>query len=220
MKGQAASREDGRVRVLLVEDELIIAESLKRALTAQGYAVQPVAVSGEAALLAVADSVPDVVLMDIMLRGDVDGIEAADRIRGIQDVPLIYITAYGDDETLARAKLTRPDGYLLKPVKEREMKAVIETALYRHRHEKASPAGGSKPAPAPLPSKEGVQLTPREHDVLKMIASGLTSKEIAATLRIGVRTVETHRENMFTKLKLHSSAELVRYALRHGLVEL
>lgn len=219
MRRHAAARADGRVRVLLVEDELVIAESLKRALTAQGYAVQPVAVSGEAALCAVADSMPDVVLMDIMLKGDVDGIEAADRIRGIRDVPLIYITAYGDDETLGRAKLTRPDGYLLKPVKEREMKAVIETALYRHRCERVSPAG-SNAAPAPLPSQGGVRLTPRELDVLRMIAGGLTSKEIAAALRIGVRTVETHRENMFTKLQLHSSAELVRYALRHGLIEL
>jgi DNA-binding NarL/FixJ family response regulator len=217
MKSPREPPADGdRVRVLLVEDELIIAESLKRALIAHGYAVQPIVVSGEAAVLAVMESEPDVVLMDIRLKGDIDGITAADRIRGTRDVPLIYITAYGDDATLDRAKLTRPDGYLMKPVKERELKAVIETALYRHRHWQISPVG-QEPAAAPAPA--GAKLTPREREVLKMIASGLTSKEIAAALRIGVRTVETHRENLFTKLQLHSSAELVRYAVRHGIID-
>jgi len=207
------------VRVLLVEDELVVAESLKRALTAQGYEVPAIAVSGESAVLATVETKPDIVLMDVVLAGNVDGIEAADRIRGLRDVPLIYITAYGDDATVGRAKLTRPDGYLLKPVKERELKAVIETALYRRAP--GRPPAGSAPAGAPsLPATPAAALTPREREVLKMIAGGLTSKEIAAALRIGVRTVETHRRNLSLKLQLHSPVEFVRYAVRHGLVDI
>jgi DNA-binding NarL/FixJ family response regulator len=218
MKGRETVGENRRVRILLVEDELVIAESLKRVLAAQGYSVLPVVMSGEAALREAVASSPDVVLMDIRLEGGLDGIQTAARMRSMLDAPIIYLTAYGDDPTLERAMPTRPDGYLLKPIKERELKAVIETALYRRRHDRRAPEAAAPPGPPQEP--DDAQLTPREREVTKMISAGMTSKEIASALGISVRTVETHRENILSKLGLRSSMELVGYALRNGLANL
>ncbi len=219
-RAEGRSPEPGRtVRVLLVEDELVIAESLKRVLTAQGYGVLPIVMSGQEALRQAVACKPDIVLMDIRLEGDLDGIQTAERLRGLVDVPLIYLTAYGDDPTLERAKPTRPDGYLLKPIKERELKAVIETVLYRHRYERSASsrrlpvASGLSPVPA------DAKLSPREREVTRLIAGGMTSKEIAAALEISVRTVESHRENILFKLGLRSSTELVRYAILKGIAD-
>ena len=124
-------------RILVVEDEPIVALDLQRRLEKLGYDVPAVAASGEEALASADLSSPDLVLMDINLEGDMDGVETAERMRRHHRVPVIYLTAYSNDRTLQRAKVTEPYGYLLKPFEERELQTTIEIALYRHRAEQA-----------------------------------------------------------------------------------
>jgi len=118
-------------RILIVEDEGIQALDMQRRLTALGYPVPVIASSGEEALQKTAASRPDLVLMDIMLPGKIDGIMAAEKIRAGFDIPVIYITAYADEDTLRRARITEPYGYIVKPFKERELYITIDIALYK-----------------------------------------------------------------------------------------
>ncbi len=125
-------------RVLIVEDERIVAEDIKNSLESLGYTVCAVASTGMEALKKVGEAHPDAVLMDIILRGKMDGIEAASRIRFQYDIPVIYLTAYDDQRMVGRAKETEPYGYVVKPFKEGELHAAIETAIYKHRTERKS----------------------------------------------------------------------------------
>jgi len=124
-----------KTRILVVEDEGIIAKDIKNTLESLGYAVTAVVSSGEDAIERTEATRPDLVLMDIVLKGT-NGIEAANQIHDHLNIPVVYLTAYADDETLQRAKITEPYGYILKPFEERDFRATIETALYKHRMEK------------------------------------------------------------------------------------
>jgi diguanylate cyclase (GGDEF)-like protein/PAS domain S-box-containing protein len=124
------------VRILVVEDETIVALDLKNSLTVLGYDVVATATTGEAAIARANETRPDLVLMDIILKGEMDGVEAANAIRARLGVPVIFLTACADETTLHRAKITEPFGYLLKPFEERELHGHIEIALYKHRMEK------------------------------------------------------------------------------------
>lgn len=118
-------------RIGLVEDEAIIAQDLKYCLTRLGYDVCHVSSSGDEALEKIKDVRPDLVLMDIVIRGEKDGVDTAREIQERYRVPVVYLTAYGDEGTFERAKKTDPSGYLLKPVEETELRKVIEFALYK-----------------------------------------------------------------------------------------
>jgi len=120
-------------KILVVEDEYIVAESLNDLLESLGYTVVGLVASGEDAIQKAAETHPDIVLMDIMLEGKMDGIEAEDHIRTHENIPVIFLTAYSDDKTLQRAKITEPFGYIVKPFKERELHSTIEISLYKYR---------------------------------------------------------------------------------------
>ncbi len=121
--------------ILVVEDENIVALSIKNKLEMMGYSVVGTASSGEDAVVKADLFYPDLVLMDVMLRGEMDGIEAAEKIREKFDVPVIFLTAYTDDNTLERAKIAEPYGYISKPFKEQDLKSNIEMALHKHENE-------------------------------------------------------------------------------------
>jgi PAS domain S-box-containing protein len=123
-------------QILVVEDESIVAEDIKRTLQSLGYNVPAVVSSGEEAIKKAKENSPQLVLMDIMLKGKMDGIEAAGQIRSIFNIPVGYLTAYSDDKILERAKITEPFGYIIKPFNERELQINIEIALYEHKMEK------------------------------------------------------------------------------------
>jgi PAS domain S-box-containing protein len=123
-------------QILIVEDEVITALEIRSRLERAGYAVSAIASSAEEALDRLATTQPDLVLMDIRLRGAMDGIQAAEAIRVRCGTPVVYLTAYSDGETLERAKATEPYGYLFKPFEEREIHTAIEMALYKHQMEK------------------------------------------------------------------------------------
>lgn len=118
-------------KIVIVEDERIIAEDIKASLLFLGYEVLAIFSKGEELLANVSALRPDLVLMDIMLAGDLNGIETAERLRQILSVPIIYLTAYSNSEFLAKAKITTPFGYLIKPFEERELHATLEMAFYR-----------------------------------------------------------------------------------------
>ena len=125
-----------KVQILIVEDELIVAEDLKFTLTNLGYDVIAIASSGEDAIEIAESGHPDLILMDIMLAGKIDGITTAEQIHIRQDIPVIYVTAYADETLLQRIKQTTPFGYIIKPFNDREVYSNIEIGLYRHTMEK------------------------------------------------------------------------------------
>jgi PAS domain S-box-containing protein len=119
-------------QIMIVEDERIIAMDIRARLQKLGYQVSAVVGSGRQAIQKAQELHPDLVLMDIRLEGEMDGVEAAEQLRTHLDVPVIYLTAYADDETLNRARVTEPYGYLLKPFEEHEIRSTVEIALYKH----------------------------------------------------------------------------------------
>jgi len=123
-------------RILIVEDEGILALDVQQRLTSLGYPVPDIASTGEEAVQKAAEGRPDLILMDIMLPGEIDGVTAAEQIHTHFDIPVIYITAYADDDTLRRAKITEPYGYIVKPFKERELHITIDMALYKSKMER------------------------------------------------------------------------------------
>lgn len=120
-----------KIKILVVEDEAITALNMEEILQRLGYEVVATCATGEEAIEQAQTRCPDLILMDIMLAGDMDGIEAANWIRSHCGLPVIYLTDYADDEIIKRAKITHPFGYLVKPVQSQELKTVIEMALYR-----------------------------------------------------------------------------------------
>jgi two-component system, cell cycle sensor histidine kinase and response regulator CckA len=125
-----------KVKVLVVEDERIVGKDMQNTLKFLGYDVPLVASTGEEAIEKTREIKPDIILMDIVLKGEMDGIEAARRIHDEFRIPIIYLTAYEDDDTLERAKITEPIGYILKPFEERVLHTTLEMALYKHTMEK------------------------------------------------------------------------------------
>lgn len=125
-----------KTKILIVEDESIVAMDIKHRAEGLGYQVTDVTPSGEEALELVRKNRPDVILMDIVLKGKIDGIEAAQRIHDDYDIPVLYLTAYSDEETLKRAKITEPFGYIIKPFEDRELHSSIEIAIYKHEMER------------------------------------------------------------------------------------
>lgn len=118
--------------ILIVEDSFIVAFHLQKTLESEGYKIIGTTTSGEEALELLEHQIPDLVLMDIMLSGKLDGIETAGIIQAKYHIPVVYITALTDKDTVQRAKVTEPYGYLTKPFEDREIFTVIEMALYKH----------------------------------------------------------------------------------------
>ena len=130
-------------RILIIEDEHIVAMGIKRMLKILGYTPVGVASSGEEAISKAESTFPDLVLMDIMLKGDMNGIEAAKEIQARFDVPVVYLTACSDSKIVENAWKTRPLGYIVKPFDEKDLQKGIDVALRRHRMEKNELEKGS-----------------------------------------------------------------------------
>ena len=122
-----------KAKIIIAEDENIIAKDIQKTLERLGYEVLRTVRSGEAIIKNTEELKPDLVLMDIILDGEMNGIEAAEKIMNVFHIPVIYLTALADNETLQRAKITEPFGYVLKPFDERSLHSSIEMALYKHK---------------------------------------------------------------------------------------
>jgi PAS domain S-box-containing protein len=124
-----------KAKILIVEDETIVARDIRKSVEQMGYLVCAVASSGEEAVQKADETRPDLVLMDIVLKGDMDGIKAAEQINALFKTPIVYLTAYDDEDILQRAKITTPYGYIIKPFNDRELRIAIEVALYKNQVE-------------------------------------------------------------------------------------
>jgi PAS domain S-box-containing protein len=152
-------------RILIVEDDAILVTRLEQTLIQSGYRVTGVAATGEAAVESALAQKPDVILMDIRLRGEMTGIQAAVEIHRQMDAPIIYLTAYTDEEMLQQAKVTDAYAFLAKPVRDRELRASLEMALYKHATEQRIHHLNQI-----LRAVRGVnQLITREHDAQRLL---------------------------------------------------
>lgn len=124
-----------KVNILVVEDESIVSKDIQQSLKKLGYNVVGSASTGEVAVQLAEEKQPDLILMDIMLKGTMSGIDAATQIKEKLNIPVIYLTAYADESTLSKAKITEPFGYILKPFKEIDLHTSIEMALFKHKKE-------------------------------------------------------------------------------------
>jgi DNA-binding NarL/FixJ family response regulator len=213
----AASTERGRV--LIVEDDRLVALDLETMLREFGFTPCCTAHSAEEALRMASHHVPDLVLMDIRLEGDSDGVAAAWRLREQLGIRVVYLTANSDPATVERAKHTEPYGYLLKPIRPLDLRCCLELALHQARS--ARDAARLRDG-APPPSGDRTQLgklSAREIEVLALVARGHTSKDIAHALGIGKPTVDTYRSRLTEKLGARSRTELVSIARRAGLLD-
>ncbi len=124
-----------KANILVVEDESIVSKDIQLSLEKLGYNVIGTANTGEKAIEKAIELEPDLILMDIMLKGEINGIRATKRIQTKLNIPVIFVTAYADESTLERAKVTQPYGYIIKPFNEIDIKTSIEMALYKHKKE-------------------------------------------------------------------------------------
>lgn len=122
--------------ILVVEDEAIVSKDIQQSLKKLGYNIVGASATGEKAIELANEHKPDLVLMDIMLKGEMSGIDTAEKIKETLNIPVIYLTAYADENTLSKAKVTEPYGYIIKPFKEIDLHTSIEMALYKHSKER------------------------------------------------------------------------------------
>lgn len=218
------------IPVLLAEDHTLVRAGL-RALLENLAGVQVVAEAGDGreALRLIKTQQPDVVLMDIAMAG-LNGLEATARVtKEFPRVRVIILSMYGNEEYVIQALRAGALGYLLKDAATAELevalRAVARNEMYlspavskhvirdylRRVDERGTSCGSDEKRPAGL-------LTPRQREILQLIAEGHTTKEIAATLHLSVKTIERHRMELMDRLDIHEIAGLVRYAIRVGLV--
>jgi len=122
-----------KINILIVEDEAIVAKDIQQSLKKSGYGVLDILSSGESVLLYLKENKPDLILLDIMLKGELSGVDVSEYVNNHYKIPVIFLTAYADQSTLDKAKVTEPYGYIIKPFKEVDLHTTIEMALYKHK---------------------------------------------------------------------------------------
>jgi DNA-binding NarL/FixJ family response regulator len=202
-------------KVLVVEDEDIVALDLQETLVDLGYHVVGVAGSGPKAIRLIKEHDPNVVLLDIHLRGEMDGIAVAASVTNRQSTAVIFLSAHTDDSTFQRAMGTRPYGFLAKPFSKNDLDTTVRLAIAQHGNALATELTLDPPAEN---SSTTQFLTNRELEVLRLTASGISRKEMAHVLAISEKTVAFHKDNLKKKLGLDTTAALTRYALDRRLI--
>jgi len=193
------------LRILIVEDEPIIAADIESSLLLHDYEIAGIAYSSNQALDMLVNRYPDLVLLDIALKGDKDGIQIAEIIREKFQIPFIYLTSFSDRLTLERAKPTMPYGYIVKPFKDKDLLTTIEIGMYRY----ASDNNTTNLIKETIEQKNNLQLTKMEYCIICKIWEGMSNKSIAEELFISINTVKTHVKNIFEKFDVRSRNELI-----------
>lgn len=218
------------VRILVVEDEVIVARTIANQLTQLGYMVTGKASSGEVAIAKALETKPQLVLMDIILKGNMDGIAAAACIREQLDIPVIFLTAYGDDQTLQRAKLTQPFGYVVKPFTAKDLKIAVEIGLLKHQLEQDLRESRDKLATllnsmsdAVIATNEQAQVTfmnPAAELITGWKQADAQGKDISIVFNIVDEITETELENPVVKVlreqKVIYLGEFTSLITKHG----
>ncbi len=198
------------IKVLIIEDEPIVAANIRMALDHINFKVAGVAYNKMQALELLAKNYPDTALIDINLDGAQEGIEIARLINEKYQIPFLFLTAHADRLTLANAKLTEPAGYIVKPFTEAELLASLEIALYnfaqRQKHHFPTPDW-----PKLNESLDGA-LSSRELEVLQLIFEGKTNVQMAEQLHLSINTIKTHLLSLYGKLEAGSRTEALARA--------
>ncbi|MEP3389734.1 MAG: response regulator [Reichenbachiella sp.] len=203
-----------KLNILLIEDEAIIAKDIKVTLEAKDYADVDVALNVDMAREKFGSSDYDMIISDINLNANIDGIELVKELCEIRKVPVVYLSAYADENTIKKAETSSPYAYLLKPFNSNQLKLTINLAILN----------SSKEHTEIEFNKKNVELlnslTKREQEILFVLASGKPSKETGDMLHIATSTVEKHKQNIKEKLQLKTIGELVNFALSTKTVSL
>jgi DNA-binding NarL/FixJ family response regulator len=208
------------VRVLLADDHTLVRAGVRRILEGDPrFVVVGEAADGGQALEALRRAPADVLVLDLSMPGT-DGFEVLAAAREARPaLKILVLSMHANAEVVARAVREGADGYLLKDSAVQELVAAIEAVMGGRRHfAPAIQRTMSELLGAPSPASPLALLTEREREVLRLVAEGLSSKEIGARLDISARTVETHRSNLMRKLELNSVARLTQFAIRAGLL--
>ncbi|SBT16384.1 Oxygen regulatory protein NreC [Marinomonas gallaica] len=207
------------IKVLLVDDHLLVLDGLMARLELEtNIQVVGMANNGEEALAKAHDLLPDVVLMDVSMPV-LGGLEAAKRFHAEQpNVKVLMLSMHNDREYILPLVHSGASGYVLKDVSVTELITAIDTVYQGGTYFSAGASKSLFTRPYPDAFESSEELTKRETDVLVELASGYANKEVARRLNISVRTVETHRYNLKTKLRIHTTAGLTKYAIEKGLI--
>lgn len=210
----------GRVRILLADDHRLMAEGLKSLLSTE-FEVVGVVEDGRELIAMAQQTHPDVIVSDISMP-HLNGIDAFIQLKkNDQHVRVIFLTMHPEVAYARRALDAGASGYVLKHSAPAELIAAVHAALDGKTYVSPSMAGNVLRPMTHAPGSEGDQtasLTPRQREILQLLAEGRSAKEIGSTLDVSARTVEFHKYQMMQKLNVHSNAELVHFALKHGIV--
>jgi DNA-binding NarL/FixJ family response regulator len=198
-----------KIRILIVEDDVLVATSMKMMLLSFGYSVTGIANTASKALEMFKSDIPDLILCDINLRTKRSGIDFVSKSQKIAFVPVIYVTAYSDQQTVQKAIATAPESYLIKPFSKVQLRTSVALALKKNKDNIGNHSLLRKGFSFP---------TERELDVLKLLNEGLASREISEKLNISVHTVQTHRKNLMAKCKVNNVVDLIAFAQKHKLI--
>ncbi|MBL7814048.1 MAG: response regulator transcription factor [Saprospiraceae bacterium] len=194
-------------KILIVEDEPIIAENIAVYLNNADFKVSDIAYDDEDAKVALRKNTPDAVILDINLDSDMDGIQIADFINKHCPMPFLFLTSYADRETLERAKKVEPWGYIVKPFNEKTLQASLEMAIsnFANRSNQHHPQLNLEKINKSLLTP----LSEREFDVLQLIYEGKTNQQIADAIFVSVNTIKKHINNSYLKIDAASRATAI-----------
>jgi DNA-binding NarL/FixJ family response regulator len=195
------------IRVLIVEDEPLIAEDIAATLRDANFFVSGIAYSKEGAMDELNRNQPDMALLDINLNGGLEGLEIASEINSKQQIPFVFLTSYADKQTLDMAKKTEPSGYIVKPFSEASLFSTIEIALYNHAQKMK--AGFPEPHLEKINRHLATALSEREFEVLQMIYEGRPNKQICETLFISLNTIKKHINSAYFKMDVPSRSAAI-----------
>lgn len=202
------------LKILLIEDEFIIAKDIQTQLSKNSFAQVNIAKDFNSAFNFYSSNHYDLIISDINLNSDKDGIDIIKEFSKIKKVPVVYLTAYSDNFIINRAEKTMPFAYILKPYNNNQLKTTINLAILNFKKDI-------------LPAEESTEnteklnlLTSREKEILVVLSKGKISKEIAEILNISTNTVEQHKKNIRKKLDLKTVGELINFTMSTRLYEL
>ena len=193
-------------KILVVEDEVLIAIDIQETLQDLGYDVCQVCYHSEDAIKALQRHQPDLVLLDISIPGNEDGIALAHKINEHYEIPFIYLTSHADLATIERAKHTKPYGYIVKPFKDKDLISSIEIALYNYSED-------LKKKNIDKSIVDRVSLTPfsdQEYAIFLDVVNGMNNRQIGEAKFLSVNTIKTYLKRIFEKLEVHDRVSAVR----------
>ena len=211
---------------MIVDDDVVIAMGLQELLSSKGYEVVGIVDSAVEAINRARDLQPDLILMDIKLPGELDGIDAAEKIMKEHDIPVIFVTGYSDEGVIERAKRLNPLGYITKPFNEEQVPAAIEIGVQNKKKEERILKLAKEREPANIESRfcselltRYPELTTQELKIAKLVREGKSTKEIAELLYVCEETVLWHRKNIRRKMGISKKNTSLMAALSYAAKE-